>query len=166
MNEINKTDEYAYLAYLTEPRRVGERTKRSPQHMTLVPPFPFNIPLVKIQEAVHDVAADTRIFQVKVAEEAKFGPTQGIDVKIIRPVNLVKALHYQLMYSLASRGIGLPADRFVYDNFMPHITIKPSHTTDLAKGQILNIDHIAIMHKDKGHRTLLAREELSGETTS
>lgn len=165
MNELNKYDEYAYLAYLTESRQVGESTKRSPQHMTLVPPFPFNISLVKIQEAVHEVAADTRTFQVKVAEEAKFGPMQRIDVRIIRPVNVVKALHYQLMYSLASRGINL-SDRFVYDGFMPHITIKPSHTTDLTKGQILTVDHIAIMHKDKGHRTLLAREELRSETAS
>lgn len=165
MSERSSPSEYAYLAYLTEDREVGESTKRSPQHLTLVPPFPFDLSLAKVQEAVHEVAADTKPFQVKVANEVKFGSNYMVTVRIIEPAGIVRALHYQLMYSLHSRGIPLPS-KFVYETYSPHITVKPAHPTELSTGQIMTIDHIAIMHKDKGYRTLLAREELSGEETT
>lgn len=162
MSARNKPDEYAYLAYLTEPRGVGESTKRSPQHLTLVPPFPFDVSLQDLRNAVREVASETRSFDVKVGKEAKFGPSRNIDVLLVEPADVVRMLHFQLMYKLESAGVELPT-KYVYDAFLPHITIKPSHTTKLKKGQLLSIDHIAIMYKDKGHRTLLAREELTGE---
>lgn len=161
MSERNN-HEYTYLAYLTEHREIGERTKRSPQHLTLVPPFSFNFLLPDLREAVREVAAETKAFDVKIDREDKFGPSRNINVFLIKPVDVVRALHYQLMYSLQAVGIYQPT-KFVFENFVPHITTKPAHTTNLSKGQIINIDHIAIMHKDKGFRTLLAREELTGE---
>ncbi|HXY17968.1 MAG TPA: 2'-5' RNA ligase family protein [Candidatus Nitrosopolaris sp.] len=164
MNGKNKLDEYIYLAYLTEPREVGESTKRSPQHLTLVPPFRFGIPLSELKEAVHEVAEGTSTFQIKVAKEAKFGPNHNINVFLVEPADVVKMLHFQLMYKLQSAGVSLPTN-YVYDAFVPHIRIRPVHKTNLAEGQLLNVDHLAIMHKNKGYRTLLAKEELrSGQT--
>lgn len=151
--------EYVYLAYLTEPREIGKSTKRSPQHLTLVPPFQFDNPLSELRDVVHEVAADTRAIPVKVARESKLGPNRSIDVRLIEPVDAVRALHRQLMYKLESKGVLLPT-KYVYDAFLPHITLKPAHTTDLQSGQILTINHIAIMHKSKDLRTLLAKEEL------
>lgn len=161
MSEQNN-HEYAYLAYLTERREIGERTKRSPQHLTLVPPFSFNVPLLKLRKAVREVATEIKSFDAKIDKQDRFGPSHNITVLLVKPVDVIKALHYQLMYSLEARGVNLPT-KFVFENFVPHITTKPAHTTSLSRGQIINIDHIAIMHKDKGFRTLLAREELTSE---
>ena len=160
MNGPSKTSEYVYLAYLTEPREVGESTKRSPQHLTLVPPFPFDTPLPMIKEAVDEVAAEAKPIQAVVDKEARFGATRNIIVRLIKPAGVIRALHFQLMYSLQSRGVTVPS-KFVYETYLPHVTIKPVHQAGLAKNQRLTINHIAIMHKDKGHRTMLYKKELN-----
>lgn len=151
--------EYFYIAYLTEKRQVGESTKRSPQHLTLVPPFKNEGQIANLKKAIHEVTADIRAFQVKVGREAKFGPSRNIDVRLIEPVKVVRMLHYQLMYKLESLGVTLPA-KYVYESYVPHIAVKPAHTSKLSKGQMLSVDHLALLHKSKGHRTLVAKEEL------
>lgn len=162
MSAKNKLNEYLYLAYLTEPRRVGESTKRSPQHLTLVPPFSYDLPVSALRDAVHDVAAETAPFDIKVTAEAKFGPDRNIDVRLLEPADVVRALHSRLMNRLELSGVKLPA-KYVYKDFVPHISVKPAHSSQLAEGEIFKLDHIAIMHKDKALRTLLAREDSKGE---
>ena len=157
-----KNNEYIYLAFLTEPRQVGEKTKRSPQHLTLVPPFPAISPLSKLKTAVKEVAAETKPVKAKIAKEARWGPRRNIDVFLVEPVDVIAMLHYQLMHKLESIGISVPTN-YVREAFLPHIRVRPAHTTEFKKGQMIDIDHIAIMHKDKGYRTMLAKEELRGE---
>ena len=157
-----KNNEFIYLAFLTEPRNVGESTKRSPQHLTLVPPFPNDISVSEIKKVVSDVATQTAAFNIHVSGEARLGPNHNINVRLVEPVDTVRVLHSNLMYKLESLGATLPA-KYVHKDFLPHITIKPAHSTNLHTDQVITVDHIAIMHKDRGHRTLLARQELRGE---
>jgi 2'-5' RNA ligase len=154
-----KNNEYIYLAFLTEPRRVGEATKRSPQHLTLVPPFPNDVPVLEIKKAVHDVAAQTAPFDIKISGEAKFGPQQNIDVRLVEPADVIRMLHSLLMYKLEAIGVSLPA-KYVHKDYVPHISVKPTHANQLSPEEVFTLDHVAIMHKDSGRRTLLAKEDL------
>lgn len=149
--------ERIYLAYLTEPREVGESTPHSPQHLTLVPPFEPK-PQIAI-EAVRATKDFFRQFPVQVAEKTNFGPDQDIPVYIIRPKNILAALHNALMDELEQRGIDTAPLKFTRKNYQPHITIKPSHSK-LEKGQRLVVDHIAVMQKGSKARTLRALERL------
>lgn len=149
--------ERIYLAYLTEPREVGESSQRSPQHLTLVPPFEPN-PQVAI-ETVHATRKFFRRFPIQVAEITNFGPNQDIPVYTLRPVNILVALHNVLMDELEHRGIDTEHLKYTRDDYHPHIFIKPHHDR-LEEGQRLVVDHIAVMQKSKYARTVLAKEYL------
>jgi hypothetical protein len=63
------------------------------------------------------------------------------------------------MDELERRGINITHLKHVRDEYVPHITIKPSHPA-LEEGQRLVIDHIAVMQKSEKARTVLAKEPL------
>ncbi|PJE65737.1 hypothetical protein COU91_00020 [Candidatus Saccharibacteria bacterium CG10_big_fil_rev_8_21_14_0_10_47_8] len=154
---IMSDTERFYLAYLTEPREAGDSSPHSPQHLTLVPPFVSDAQTVV--DAVHSVKDTFRQFPFKIAERVQIGPNQNVAVYTIRPVQILVALHKALLDELEHRGIDMSHLKYVRDEYVPHITIKPKHPT-LQKGQRLVVDHIAVMQKAKEARTVLAKEHL------
>ncbi len=151
---MNNKMERLYLAYLTEPREIGESSPHSPQHLTLVPPFMSDARTVI--GAVQTVKSTFRQFPVKVAERTQIGPDRGIAVYTIRPTQILAALHRALLDELEDRGVDMTHLKYVRDEYVPHITIKPRHPA-LQEGQRLVIDHIAVMQKTNDARTVIAK---------
>ena len=150
--------ERIYLAYLTEPREVGESSAHSPQHLTLVPPFESE-PQTAI-EAVQATKGYFKQFPIQVAEITHFGFNQDIPIYTIRPINILAALHNALMDELERRGVDTAPLKYIRDDYHPHISIKPAHAK-LQDGQKFVVDHIAVMQKSKRARTVLAKEQLA-----
>lgn len=156
---MSRGSEYLYLAFLTEPREVSASTPHSPQHLTLVPPF--QSALEPVLEAIREVKGTSfrQKFPVRVGEQLRLGPKQEIAAYSIQPPNIVAAFHGALVESLEKRGIDMSRVNHIRDDYLPHITIKPSHPA-LEPGQPLNINHIAVMEKTDKSRTMLAQEYL------
>ncbi len=146
-----------YLAYLTEPRLVGESSKRSPEHLTLVPPFIDSVETRAVAtRAMAEVAKSTRSFQFRTTRQAWFGSEQNIGVYLIEPVEPIRRVHQALIDILLFQEIEIP-DQYIGDKFMPHIAIK-NYQPALKPNQAFTFDHIGLMQKTNRARTLLAIE--------
>lgn len=153
----NNNGERYYYAFLTEERSVGDESKRTPQHITLIPPF------IADKKDVIEVAAQTALeydpFNIEAGERAMFGPEKDIPVIIIKPNELLHAIHMALLKKLEDRNIAIQPNRFIGDGFIPHIALKPYHP-DLDETRPITVDHIAVMHKYKSVKTVLAKNVL------
>ena len=146
-----------YLAYLTEPREIGESTPHSPQHLTLVPPFLAEPNFVI--ESAQAVGRNVKQFPARIGEIALLGPKKDLEVYTVEPLQLLNLLHNFLMDELERREVDTSHMKHIRDEYRPHITVKPRHQR-LQKDNRLTIDHIAVMEKADDTRILLAKEEL------
>ncbi|MBI2285509.1 2'-5' RNA ligase family protein [Candidatus Saccharibacteria bacterium] len=153
-------DERLYFAYLTENWVVGHAARRSPQHLTLVPPFQLSVTeAIKVCSQTVDEFAP---FDVEVLQTDFFGPRQDIEVRLVEPTRKLFNLHESLLRKLGTVGLNTKNLSYVGRDYLPHITVKPSHPNIPQEGQVLRIDHIALMHKDRHFRKLIHKESLHG----
>ena len=165
-NVPNKAERY-YYAYLTEKRDAGYQSIHTPQHITLIPPFIAGRSEA-LQTAGH-VAEKLKPFYINLGEMALFGPQNDIPVIIVEPCESIQELHGSLLGALAERHIEINGPEFIGQNYIPHISVKKFHY-QLVTDKPLIVDHIAVMHKYKNLKTVLAKyrlgERYDGEKTA
>jgi 2'-5' RNA ligase len=155
-NNIDTGERY-YYAFLTENCEVGEESKHTPQHITLIPPF-----MAEVEEALEvaeAAALEFSPFNIDLGDHAMFGPNKDIPVIVIKPNAILQALHMALLSELEVRDIKIPSNRFLRVGFTPHISLKSYHPVP-DETQPINVDHIAVMHKFKNIKTVLAKNVL------
>jgi 2'-5' RNA ligase len=148
-----------YYAFLTEDWQVGHRAKRSPQHLTLIPPFMANVSLAK--SLAKDIASNFASFKVMIGKKTYFGPKKDIEVFLIEPSSTLNSLHKMLLEKLHEKKVDINHLKHTSKDFRPHITVKLTHPRLPQTGQPLTIDHIALMKKTRHERILVAKEKLS-----
>lgn len=150
----NDGDERYYYAFLTEEREVGESSRHTPQHTTLFPPF------IADKGDVLEIAEETAIefdpFDVETGERAMFGPENDIPVIVLKSSRLLHSMHMALLNKLELRSVSIQPNRFIGDGYIPHIALKPYHP-ELDETQPITIDHIAVIHKYKNIKTVMAK---------
>lgn len=148
--------ERIYFAHVTDDWQAGQQAHRSPQHITFVPPLKVR-PALAVSIA-NEVAAGFAPFYATVGEREYFGPKGDIEVYLVEPVNLLKAVQTALLKKLASKKVDVAGLKFINEDYRPHITVKPGHNNPPQTGRRLAIDHLAVMHKDRHYRTMLSKE--------
>ena len=144
-----------YYAYLTEDRTVGRESKHTPQHITLFPPF-----IADNKENVLEIAADTASefspFVVEADGHSMFGPEKDIPVILIKPDDILRSVHLALLNKIEQKNIPIQPNQFIGEGYVPHISMKFYHPK-LDETRSITIDHIAVMHKDRDVKTVIAK---------
>ena len=163
-NSTTNNDRYFYV-FLTEKRRIGDNSNHTPQHVTLVPPFFADKQAVlKVAETV---ASKFDPFEIKMDGRMMIGDKKDIPVILVKPNSYLQAVHVSLFDELGRHNINTGYTRFIRDEFTPHVTIK-KYLPPINETQKLIFDHIAVMHKIKGTKTVVAKNMLgqSDETVA
>ncbi|HUC96330.1 MAG TPA: 2'-5' RNA ligase family protein [Candidatus Saccharimonadales bacterium] len=161
MSEKNNSDngERYFYVFLTENREVGEVSKHTPQHITLIPPFAAG--RSDVVNVASETASEFSPFRIETGEKETFGPKRDISVILIKPSEILTAIHVSLLKKLNDRDIVINLDEFIGENYTPHIAIKPSQP-DLEGAQPILFDHIAVIQKNKNIKTVIAKNALRG----
>ena len=146
-----------YYAFLTEKREVGDSSTHTPQHITLFPPFIAD--QKDVLEIADEVAAEFDPIEVSPGEHAMFGPENNIPVILIKPSRLLSSMHIALSKKLEQKNILIPSNDFIDEDYTPHIALKP-YQQKLDENKPINIDHVAVMHKCKNIKTIMAKYTL------
>lgn len=149
---LSKDERYFYV-FLTEKLNVGDKSNHTPQHVTLVPPFSANEKIVLAVAKL--VATKSDSFEIKLDGRTMIGPKKDIPVISVRPNNYLHAIHVSLFDELEKQNINTGYTRYIRDEFTPHITIK-KHLPSINETKSMIFDHIAVIHKLKNLKTVLA----------
>lgn len=155
-NRNKKNDRYFYVI-LTKDSAIGEALKHTPQHITLIPPFEADEK--DVLRVASKVASKHTRFEVETDGHILFGPRKNIPIVMIQPHESLKSIHLDLLNELALKNIVFQKDNFVGDGFTPHIAIKPFHS-ELDEIRPIPIDYIAVLHKVKDIKTIIAKYNL------
>lgn len=161
MSEKNKTNSghrYFYVL-LTEEREVGDASKHTPQHITLIPPFEAN--RKDVLDVAMEVASLFGSFEVETDGHYRFGPRKNIHVVLIQPNDTLNSIHTILLEKLAFRNITFENDNFIGERFTPHIAIKSFHP-ELDEAKPIKMTFIAVMDKYKNIKTVISKNSLGG----
>jgi 2'-5' RNA ligase len=158
LNKIprHKKDRYFYV-FLTQNLNVGYKSNHTPQHLTLVPPFCAQEQTVL--QVAKNVARTSKPFKIYLTSRVMIGDNQDIAVVKVKPDNNLQAIHLELFNELEKRNIDTGYARFIKDEYTPHITIK-KYLPKINEFQIVTFDHIAVMHKYKNIKTIIAKYKL------
>jgi 2'-5' RNA ligase len=152
----NKNERYFYVV-LTEDLNVGHQSKHTPQHITLVPPF--NADRKIVINITKEVANKFDLFDVKLGKNEFFGSKKDIPVILIKQNNELNRLHINLIKILKEKNIDINKmyqGHFINNTFTPHVTIKKFHPR-LAQTKPIKVDHLAVIHKNKNIKTVIAK---------
>ena len=87
------------------------------------------------------------------------GPKKNILVISIEPNKYLQAVHEALFDGLDKQYINTGYTRYVRGEFTPHITLKKYHPI-INENKSMIFDHIAVIHKYKDIKTILAINKL------
>ena len=156
VSEKNSKVRYFYV-FLTEKHSIGDRSKHTPQHITLVPPFLAGEHVVL--EVSKHVSLQFNPFEIKLNGQTMIGPKKDISVISVKPNKYLKAIHVSLFDELEKQNINTGYTRYIRDEFTPHITIK-KYLPKINETKSMVFDHIAVIHKYKDIKTVLAINKL------
>jgi len=151
-NPTNNINRYFYV-FLTEVRNVGDKSNHTPQHITLVPPITADEQIVL--DVAKLVTSKFRQFKIELNGRAMIGVKKDISVVLVKPNVRLQSMHVSLFDELEKRSINTGYTRYIRDEYTPHITIKKYHP-DIDDDKSMIFDHIAVMHKCKATKTVLA----------
>jgi hypothetical protein len=148
-NSINR---YFYV-FLTEARNVGAKSSHTPQHITLVPPITADEQIVL--DVAKLIALRFRQFKIELNGRAIIGDNKDIPVVLVKPNTQLQSVHVSLFDELEKRNINTGYTRFIRQEYTPHISIK-KYLPDIDENKSMVFDHIAVIHKHKATKTVLA----------
>ncbi len=153
-NSTAKNNVRYFYVFLTEKCSVGVISNHTAQHITLVPPITADEQIVL--DVAKSVASRFRQFKIRLNGRTMIGPKKDISVIDIRPNRHLKALHVTLFDELEKQNINIGYTRYARDEYTPHITIK-NYLPAISETKSILFDHIAVIHKYKNVKTVLAK---------
>lgn len=160
-NDLPK-DRYFYV-FLTEKLDVGYISNHTPQHITLVPPFCGDEKTVL--KVAKNTASQYTPFNIRLIGRTNIGDEANISVILVVPNEKLHQLHIALFDELESHGINTGYTRYIRDEFTPHITLK-KYLPKIDETQTLKVDHIAVFHKHKNIKKIIAKYSLGARGES
>ncbi|MGE3139564.1 MAG: 2'-5' RNA ligase family protein [Thermoleophilia bacterium] len=149
-----------YVAWIAEPVPEAVPRPAAPLHLTLVPPFAGDEDAVA--EAMHAVATTSAPVTSAVTGRARFGPRGDVPVLLVAPDTGLRALHDLCMTEMQERGIDLSHARHVRDAYKPHVSVRRPHPDGPEPGDLLRIDHVALLRRGAGGTVVVGRAPLAG----
>jgi len=154
-----KNNSNFYCAYFLDNYETGKDFITTPSHLTIVPPFVTD--RRDFLDVVNDITGKNSPFELEIGDSAMFGPNNDTPVFLIKPNDILHMMHRSLLDGMRQQGILLPDGQYAGDNYRPHITI--GGREDLHSGALINFNHISVVEKHEGTKTILARYAMRGE---
>jgi len=149
-----------FYVILTCSEKVGFESKHTPQHITLLPPFPTEPRQTgSVMQVASRVANMFTPFDITLAGNDNFGPNKNIPVILVKTNVLLHKVHNLLIKELKSVGLNIYdyySNEFLGYGFTPHVTIKKIHPV-VDKSKPITVGHIAVMRKYKNTKTVVAK---------
>lgn len=146
-----------------EARRVGERFKRWPLHVTIVAWFRLDTPSEQLglglQRALHAVEP----FTVQTGGEARFGPRKRLVRLLEDSMPLTDIEHKTRAYLHKKRALLIDETTRRHYDFWPHVTTQGEQA--LGAGAILRFERLYIVEQ-KGDYKEIVSEAYFGKTTA
>lgn len=126
------------IAHFIEPveQKFNFSCKKWSLHTTLLPNFVISDSLDELMTKLSRVSESTKPFNIKVGDDAKFGPSGEVLVSLIEPESAILSLHYKLLSITEHYKFDTP--HYIGDGYRPHITKQANKKLIRGKSYSLN----------------------------